>query len=77
MQTQTIGVFAAKTHLSALVEKVRHGERFTITRHGEPVAELGPPAHVARRPKRGVAKSREFRMSADFDAPLEDFGDYM
>ena len=38
----TIGAFEAKTHLSALLERVAQGESFTITRHGKPVAQLVP-----------------------------------
>ena len=37
-----IGAFEAKTHLSRLLERVERGERFVITRHGKPVAELVP-----------------------------------
>jgi prevent-host-death family protein len=46
MGTQ-IGLFEVKTHLSAVIERVRRGERFTITRRGEPVAELAPVSTVA------------------------------
>lgn len=37
-----IGSYEAKTHLAQLLERVQHGERFTITKHGKPVAELVP-----------------------------------
>lgn len=37
-----VGVYEAKTHLPALLRRVARGERVTITRHGKPVAELGP-----------------------------------
>jgi prevent-host-death family protein len=37
-----IGAFDAKTHLAALLKRVEGGESFVITRHGRPVAELGP-----------------------------------
>ena len=37
-----IGACEAKTHLPKLLERVRQGERFTITKHGLPVAELRP-----------------------------------
>jgi prevent-host-death family protein len=40
----TIGAFEAKTHLSSLLDRVAKGERFTITKHGMPVAELVPVA---------------------------------
>ena len=36
----TIGPFEAKTHLSSLADRVANGQRFTITKHGMPVAEL-------------------------------------
>ncbi len=37
-----IGAFEAKTHLPKLLRRVSAGERFVITRHGRPVAELIP-----------------------------------
>ena len=37
-----IGAFEAKTHLSRLLEQVAAGEKFVITRHGKPVAQLIP-----------------------------------
>ena len=37
-----IGVFEAKTHLPRLLQRVQAGERFVITRHNRPVAELIP-----------------------------------
>ncbi len=37
-----VGAFEAKTHLPRLLERVRKGERFVITKHGNPVAELIP-----------------------------------
>jgi prevent-host-death family protein len=39
---KTVGAFEAKTHLSALLDKVAKGESITITRHGAPVAQLIP-----------------------------------
>jgi len=37
-----IGAFEAKTHLPRLLQRVEAGERFVITRHNRPVAELIP-----------------------------------
>ena len=35
-----VGMFEAKTNLSALVEEVEKGGQVVITRHGKPVAKL-------------------------------------
>ena len=37
-----IGAYEAKTHLPKLLQRVQKGERFVITKHGRPVAELTP-----------------------------------
>lgn len=39
---ENVGVYAAKTHLASLLERVENGEEVTITRHGKPVARLVP-----------------------------------
>jgi prevent-host-death family protein len=39
---KTIGSFAAKTHLSSLLDEVSHGASFLITKRGRPVAALSP-----------------------------------
>lgn len=75
-QIKTVGAFEAKTHLSQLLNAVEAGERIVITRHGKPVAELSSPAKQ-KRARRGCAKGPGFYMAPDFDAPLEDFKEYM
>jgi len=77
MQDKSIGVFYAKTHLSALLEQVSKGNTFTVTKHGQPVAKIVPVHEPDRRPQRGAAKSPDFYMAPDFDEPLEDFAEYM
>ena len=37
-----IGAHEAKSQLSALLQRVAHGKRFTITRYGRPIASLAP-----------------------------------
>ncbi len=39
---RTVGIFEAKTHFSALVEEARGGETITVTKNGEPVAQIVP-----------------------------------
>lgn len=66
-----INIYAAKTQLSRLIDRVNEGEDVVITRHGRPVARLVPgPAERPRR-KLGTLKGK-VRMSEDFDAPLPD-----
>jgi len=39
---QEVGSYDAKTRLPELLRRVAAGERFTITRHGKPVADMVP-----------------------------------
>lgn len=54
----TVGAYAAKTHLSELLEKVEAGEEITITKHGAPVAKLVPVKKKVRREERVAAIDR-------------------
>lgn len=56
MSTAVIGAFEAKTHLSALLDRVERGEEVVITKHGRPVARLLPVARPA--PQAQVAVER-------------------
>ena len=44
----TVGAFEAKTHLSALLDRVARGEEVVITKHGKPVARLVSAARIDR-----------------------------
>ena len=39
---EKVGAYEAKTHLPKLLERAAKGHRITITKHGVPVAVLGP-----------------------------------
>jgi prevent-host-death family protein len=39
---EPVSAYDAKTHLPKLLERAERGERFVITRHGRPVAQLVP-----------------------------------
>jgi prevent-host-death family protein len=57
-----IGAYEAKTHLPQLLERVRRGERFVITRHGQPVAELIPVVgRDVEQIRRAIASLRAIR----------------
>ncbi len=77
VRVQEVGAFEAKTHLSSILQKVAHGETFYVTKHGKPIAEIRPIAAPAKK-IRVLGKGRgKGWMAPDFDAPLEDFKDYM
>jgi prevent-host-death family protein len=58
----TIGAFEAKTHFSALLERVARGEEVIITRHGKPVARLVPAAVADRaRVDRAIGRLKALR----------------
>ena len=69
-----VGLYQAKTQLSALVAEVAATGEGALTKHGEVVAELHPPANQA--PKRGCLKSAKFRMASDFDLDALGFEDF-
>jgi len=52
----SVRLFEAKTHLSALVERVAQGEEITITKRSVPVAMLIPVANGLRKDPKQVAK---------------------
>ena len=68
----------AQTKLPELIDQLQPGEELFITRDQKPIAKLtgttGPPT-----PQRqlGTMKGSVLYMAPDFDAPLDDFEEYM
>ena len=61
-----IGAFEAKTHLPRLLKRVQAGERFVITRHNRPVAELIPfRTHDAGKIRTAIADLKAFQKTHD------------
>ncbi|MHB0960769.1 MAG: DUF2281 domain-containing protein [Pirellulaceae bacterium] len=63
--------------LQQLVEGMVPGEELVLTVHGEPKAIVTKPANTSWPCQPGTAKDTKHWMSPDFDAPLEDFAEYM
>ena len=59
-------IYAAKTHLSALVDKAAHGEPFVIAKAGRPLATVIPYALEAAPSRIGFLKG-QVTIPADFD----------
>jgi prevent-host-death family protein len=66
-----VNIYAAKTHLSRLIDQVNAGEEIVITRHGRPVARL-VPAGAAQPRKPGLLEGKGCWIAEDFDEPLPD-----
>lgn len=43
--TEEVGIAELRRNLSTYLRRVETGERFVVTDHNRPVAELGPPTH--------------------------------
>jgi prevent-host-death family protein len=75
MSTKTIGAFEAKTRLSELLERVRKGQVYRISKRGRPVAELRPISQPQGRPRFGCDEGKVL-VKADFDDPLPEMEPY-
>jgi prevent-host-death family protein len=66
----------AEADLANLIKQVGSGAEVLITRNGEPVARLISAVGMAPDRVPGSAKGL-FTVPDDFDAPIEDFHEYM
>jgi len=67
----------AQAHLRQIVAGMNPGEPVVITENGQPVATLARNRLKQWPCKAGSAKQTSHWMAADFDAPLDDFKEYM
>jgi prevent-host-death family protein len=74
----TVTVQDAQARLPELIERLAPGEELVITRENKPVAKLVGQVKLTRSPRRpGTLRGTVLYMAPDFDAPLEDFKEYM
>jgi len=70
--TEEIGAYQAKTHLPALLERVARGERFTITKHGRPIARLVPVERTGPdRRREAIERLKAFADSHTLGVPVK------
>jgi antitoxin (DNA-binding transcriptional repressor) of toxin-antitoxin stability system len=67
----------AHAKLPELLDRLQPGEEMTITAAGQPVAQVKKAEPTSRPCQAGTAKDRKFWMAPDFNAPLDDFKEYM
>ncbi len=74
----TVTIEDAQARLKTLIEQMHPGEEITITRDQKPVARLIADRNPERPPRKlGTMKGTVLYMAPDFDAPLEEFKEYM
>jgi len=79
--TEVVGAFEAKTHLSSLLRKAHAGRRIIITQRGTPIAQLSA-LNARDRPEaapqtlRGDMKGKIW-IADDFCEAIEDMREYM
>ena len=75
----TVSLIDAQAHLSELIHGLSPGEEVIITENDQPiarvVAQTRPPERKPRQP--GTMRGSVLYMAPDFDAPLDDFKEYM
>jgi prevent-host-death family protein len=70
-----VNLYEAKTRLSQLIRQAMSGEEIVIARNGRPVVRL-VPYRRSESVSSGFLKGK-VRWSDDFDAPLDDLGEYV
>lgn len=72
----TITLDEARTNLDQVIGRLQPGEEILIVDQGQPVPQVRKVGRTSWPCKAGSAAGR-IRMAPDFDAPLEDFREYM
>jgi antitoxin (DNA-binding transcriptional repressor) of toxin-antitoxin stability system len=68
----------AQAQLAELIARMIPGEELSLTQDGHVVARLTKaPPQVTKPREPGSAQGKILYMADDFDAPLEDFKEYM
>jgi len=74
----TVSIHEAQATLGKLIARVSQGDEVLITQNNEPVARLVAATAAAQRPRKlGTMHGTVLHVSPDFDAPLDDFEEYM
>ena len=74
----TVTIEDAQATLKDLIAQLNPGEEITITQDGMTIARLTAEPKRDMTPRRlGTMRGTVLYMAPDFDAPLEDFKEYM
>lgn len=73
----TVTLKEAQSRLPDLIHSLSPGEELVITENNEPLAKLSRSEPKTRWPCEPGSARGKIRMAPDFDAPLEEFREYM
>jgi antitoxin (DNA-binding transcriptional repressor) of toxin-antitoxin stability system len=74
----TVSLQDAQATLPELIHRLTPGDEIVITENDRPVARLVRVAAEPQQPRRlGTMRGTVLYMAPDFDAPLDDFREYM
>ncbi|CAK0769098.1 Antitoxin [Gammaproteobacteria bacterium] len=74
----TVSIMEAQSKLPELIHNLNPGEEVIITENYQPIARLLVAPLRQRQPRRpGTLRGTVLYMDPDFDAPLDDFQEYM
>jgi antitoxin (DNA-binding transcriptional repressor) of toxin-antitoxin stability system len=73
----TLNLDDAQVRLREIVVSLRPGEEVVLTDNGRPLAKLVKTERTSWPCKAGTYKKPGFWMAPDFNAPLEEFKEYM
>lgn len=74
---RTLAVEEVQGRLRDIIVSLPPGEGILLTEQGAPLATLTRAARTSWPCKAGTAKDKILWISPDFDAPLEEFKEYM
>jgi len=73
----SFNVKEVQAHLPEIIAGLKPGEQLLITQDGQPLAVLTRSSRTSWPCKAGSAKDKSHWIAPDFDAPLDDFKEYM
>lgn len=70
LEVMDISIVEAKNRFTELIRAVEDGQEVVITRHGKPVAQIGPAPAARRRVRLGGMRDR-IRLRRGWNAPVD------
>lgn len=77
INTMQLNIYEAKAQLSSLIERALKGEEVIIAKGNKALVRLEPLPHLRPQRTLGGGEACVLEIADDFDAPLDDFKEYM